>query len=146
MPSYMKFSAVKYYFQQNDIVTSDGLRWYDTMFSVSLTASNMVGEYVINTILIEDVLTENQWRAMQCAVTTISDLPTSHILDCKSVVVENFKESIRQYLLRKGRDNEADRYLIETQTYYGLLIQFGMGINELEAIENAVRAKYEQQS
>ena len=64
----------------------------------------------------------------------------SHILDYKSIVIENFKEAVRQYEIRKGWNDEANEYLIRAQTYYGLLIQFGMNLSELNEIAEQVQA------
>lgn len=69
-----------------------------------------------------------------------------YILDYKTIVIENFKEAIRKYEIRKGSNSDAGRYLIEAQTYHGLLIQFGMSLSELNDIENITKVKYEQHS
>lgn len=68
---FIRFCDAKEYFINNDIVTTDGFRWYDSMFTIDLDQTVRIGEYVFKSESIKEKLTEEQWRLMTCDVTQI---------------------------------------------------------------------------
>lgn len=70
------------------------------------------------------------------------------VADYKTVIIENFQEAVKQYewrMMLTNGDKESPhviRHLIECQTYYGLLIQFGMTLNELNIMAQEVKVNF----
>lgn len=64
------------------------------------------------------------------------------ILDYKSIVIERFKDAVYQVEWRKSINMDYTEQLIEGRTYHGLLIQFGMSLEELSKLEDDTKDSY----
>lgn len=67
----------------------------------------------------------------------------AHVVDFKTLVIDNFKEAVKQVKWREKlagtQYEDTDKYYLhQAQTYHGLLIQIGVTLAEIDGIEKSV--------